>query len=595
MFTWWKRRPANRGAVPRGKSRLHVEVLETRACPALVTNVGPNIDINQAVGNQREQCIVINPLHPNQVAAFSNIEDIDGDGTGDVGIAESWSTDGGITWNTQYLFTDPNSTDASFGDPQAVWDNFGHIYLTYLNQDTDVVIATSIDGGATFTTRIVTTDGAAGTGGHDQPSIAVGPGPQPGTEALWISVNTSMAAPGQAHIDVLSAVIIKPGILGYFTQPVQAPGSNTVDGNFGDIAVGPNGQVVVTYQNGSGNLDGPSIIWVNIDPDGMGPLPFGTRIIASTTNVGPDRGPGPAGSIIFPAQSNNFGIDAEANLAWDRSNGPHRGRLYLVYVDAPTAVETDLNSNIFLRYSDDGGRTWSVRQQINDDTGSTSQFNPAIAVDQSTGNVGIAWYDARNDPTNNRRAEVFATVSDDGGTTFKPNFKVSAGVSESRLAEPPSSGVRPLGFGDFNKIDFVQGNLQIVWADNSTTLLGNPDPPHMDTATARVRVLPMLKVRVYFPTRWTVLNAAAGTYKGQLTIVNLSGVNLFGPLQVTIVLPDASLNFLSPTNTRVGNTVTFTINQNLPKNQSIRVNTILANPLHKKLPTFVIGYVRAVG
>ena len=28
------------------------------------------------------------------------------------------------------------------------------------------------------------------------------------------------------------------------------------------------------------------------------------------------------------------GVDAEANLAWDRSGGPHNGRAYLLYTDA---------------------------------------------------------------------------------------------------------------------------------------------------------------------------------------------------------------------------------------------------------------------
>jgi hypothetical protein len=163
------------------------------------------------------------------------------------------------------------------------------------------------------------------------------------------------------------------------------------------------------------------------------------------------------------------------------------------------------------------------------------------------------------------------------------------------LADPSCvSGVRPLGVGDFNKITFVNGNLQIVWADNSSGLVGNPDPNRMDVATSRVRVLAPTQVRVYFPVRWQSVNLATGIFKGQMTIANLTNNNLFGPFTVTITLPFPSLNFLVPANTRVGNTVTFTINGNLPAHSSLRFNVVLSNPLHKKLPTFLIGFASTV-
>ena len=57
---------------------------------------------------------------------------------------------------------------------------------------------------------------------------------------------------------------------GAFSTPQVAPGSNAC--NFGDIVVGPTGQVMVTYQNNI-PTQGPSTIFVNIsgqllsDPD----------------------------------------------------------------------------------------------------------------------------------------------------------------------------------------------------------------------------------------------------------------------------------------------------------------------------------------
>ncbi len=584
MFRWSKAKQGRATSLSQ-KYRPRVELLEERELPALVVNVGPNIDVTQAVGNQREQSVAINPRNSNQVAIFANIEDITGDGAADDGVIEAWSKDGGQTWNTQFLFTDATLPEASVGDPQAAWDAFGNLYLTYIadnNGNFDVAVAISIDGGQTFKSRILTTDG-----NHDQPSIAVGPGPQPGTGTVWVSYHSDVSTLSPApHIDVQCALVISPGVVGPFRAPVAVPGSDAVLGNFGDIAVGPNGQVIVTYEpTGTVPAAGPSAVYVSVDPDGLGPLPFNPRKFVTSSNVGPAR--------IIPGTTNNFGIDIEPSLAWDRSNGPHRGRVYLVYTDATGVTGND--TNIFLRFSDNLGLTWSSAIRVNDDTGTGSQFNPAVAVDQSTGNLGIAWFDTRNDPANNRLYEMWATVSATGGASFQKNFKVSAGQSNASLADPSGvSGVRPLGVGDFNKIDFVRGNLQIVWADNSPGLIGNPDPNRMDVVTSRVRVLTPTQVRVYFPIRWVPISVAAGTYKGQLTIVNLTNNTLFGPFTLTVILPFPSLNFLSPANTRVGNTVTFTITGNLPAHGTLRFNVVLSNPLHKKLPTFLIGYVTSL-
>jgi hypothetical protein len=265
--------------------------------------------------------------------------------------------------------------------------------------------------------------------------------------------------------------------VGAFISPEVVPGAN---GSFGGVAVGPNGQVLVTYQD-----FGTNNILVSLDPDGLGPQGFGQRVLASTTNV--------STTAFLPAQSNDEGIDAEANLAWDRSSGPHNGRVYLVYTDAPTPGSAD--TNIFVRFSDNNGATWSAPTRVNDDTGTNSQFLPAIAVDQTTGAVGVSWYDARNDVPggsgnsngiSNDEAQLYASISVNGGVSFLPNVRVSAGTSRSAASEPPAQGVRPLGFRDYESADFYGGAFYPVWADNSNSTGDNPDAPHLDIYTSRV-------------------------------------------------------------------------------------------------------------
>src|SRR5207248_3081226 len=117
-------------------------------------------------------------------------------------------------------------------------------------------------------------------------------------------------------------------------------------------------------------------------------------------------------------------VDAEVGLAYDNTGGPHNGRLYMVYTDAPTSASND--TNIVLRFSDNDGASWSSGLRLNDDAGSNSQFFCKLAIDPTTGIIGVVWYDARNSAGNNT-VQLWGTASADGGLMVAPNAKISAG------------------------------------------------------------------------------------------------------------------------------------------------------------------------
>ncbi len=160
-----------------------------------------------------------------------------------------------------------------------------------------------------------------------------------------------------------------------------------------------------------------------------------------------------------------------------RSGGPNNGRVYLVYTDE--LVDESNDTDIFLRFSDDAGVTWSAATKVNDDTTTNSQFLPKIDIDQSTGNIAIVWHDSRNDAgvqgsgsTNaiaNDDSEFFGAASDDGGQTFTPNFQISGGVSNAASA---NNGV---DYGDYIGVTFEDNILHPIWADNSNSTGDNPD------------------------------------------------------------------------------------------------------------------------
>jgi hypothetical protein len=410
--------------------------------------VGPNVNISKASGNHSESTISINPTNPLNLFASDTLGDP---------AARRYSTNGGVTW----INSNSAGLPGSDGDIQTAWDKFGNLFITYLSTSLGVVVARSSDGGATFKDpRTIISSGG------DQPSIAVGPSGVAGVAgSVWVSFTNS-----SGQLVAAGAPVNGFDSVGAFITPEVAPGPG---GDFGDIAIGPNGQVMVTYQNQAVS-PGPDTIKINLDPDGLGPQGFNPVIIATDTNVG--------GWSPIPAQPNRT-IDTEANLAWDHSGGTHNGRVYLVYVDRPSVSSND--TDIFVRYSDNNGTTWSNRVRVNDDPlgNGKSQLQPAIALDQTSGAVAVTWLDCRNSPANNT-VQTFGTVSFDGGVTFLSNIQISNGTSN---ASPAGSGI---DLGDYDKMDFTNGVFYRTWADNSNILSDNPNGTlhQLNTYTAKVTV-----------------------------------------------------------------------------------------------------------
>ncbi len=373
------------------------------------------------------------------------------------------SNDGGATWSRRSLATGSDGLPLSCCDPSLAWDSLGNLFLTYLDNDSNngVVVGVSTDGGASFLSL-----GTIATGGTDQPSITVGPGAGGVGNSVWVIYRTSTGLIGARGASVTGV-----GAVGAFGAAQTAPGSS--GGNFGDIVVGPNGQVLVTYQSPASG-QGPANIYVNLDSDGLGGSGFGQQILVSTTNVG--------GFDYIPAQAQRS-IDAEANLAWDRSGGAFNGRVYLAYTDEIGSESN--NTDIFVRRSTDNGATWSAPVRVNDDSGTTSQFFPEIALDQTTGNLALTWYDARNDSSGNNDAQFYGAVSTDGGATFSANVQIGTGFSNSAASSDPNN------FGDYTSLDFFNGVFYSAWADNSNSTGDNPPSGSvkpLDIYTARVVV-----------------------------------------------------------------------------------------------------------
>ena len=132
----------------------------------------------------------------------------------------------------------------------------------------------------------------------------------------------------------------------------------------------------------------------------------------------------------------------------DMSNGPHRGTLYVSWSDQRNG---ELNTDVFLKKSIDGGKSWSTALKVNDDATSTQQFLPWMTIDQVTGYVYILFYDRRN--YTDSQTDVFLAVSKDGGISFE-NHKIS---------ESPFSPNSRVFFGDYINISAHNGVVRPIW------------------------------------------------------------------------------------------------------------------------------------
>ncbi|TLY68771.1 MAG: hypothetical protein E6K45_02910 [Gammaproteobacteria bacterium] len=263
----------------------------------------------------------------------------------------------------------------------------------------------------------------------DQPTIAAGKG------EVWVVFN------GGGPIVAAGAPVTGLGEVGSFIAPDVVAGTNNC--TYGDLAIGPHGQVMqVCTLTESGQ--GGGRIYVNVDPDGLGPAGFNDHsIFVVDTHVG--------GFDFIPAQPDRS-VDAEPGLAWDRTGGPHNGRVYLVY---------------------------TLEQKNESDNTKNSQFLPKISLDPTTGNLAVIWYDARNDLGTggaadtdgipNTDAQLWGAFSTDGGQTFTKNIQISAGTSNSHDAQ------NGIDYGDYSGLSFYGGIAHPAWSDNSNSTGNNPD------------------------------------------------------------------------------------------------------------------------
>jgi hypothetical protein len=451
-----------RRSLPSFPTLVQPELLESRRVLA-VTGVAPSppVDLSPMPGTQIEPAVAIDRTNPLRLFVTAN--------SGGSGILASLSEDGGVTWTPRVTADGTDGLPAACCDPAASFDAFGNLFVSYLstvhsgtvkNAPQAVVLAVSTDGGQTFR----------------KAGALAAPADRPTSDAFGGTV--AVAFQQEDHIVLATAAVKAAGRVGRF-RTRHIPAADSV--NVADVAVGPDAQVALAYQTKSAAGGTSSIVVVRMAPAGRRQrLGEGSTVVTSTAVDGFDA---------IPAQPQRT-IDASATLAFDRSAGPFQGRLYLAYGDEVPNESND--TDVLVRFSDDGGSTWSGSQRVNDDATAASQFFPRVAVDDASGTLAVGFYDCRDDDGSGTGGQRDAVANDEahyyaavgtprgGGVSFAPNVRLSAAPSRAADADDPNE------FGDYVGVDAFAGVMRAAWADNSGTPGGNPAGAHgeFDVAAA---------------------------------------------------------------------------------------------------------------
>jgi len=373
------------------------------------------------------------------------------------------STNDGATW------TDLGGLNER-GDPVLAYHEATDTYFYASLGNTQIRVNRSTDGCQTFGAAVNASTAIAGTTLADKPWIAID--------------NTGGANDGNVYVcftrfsNVASELRFLRSTDGGATYVNEQIIDNT-SAPFGcNVQVGSDGGVNLTWAR----RDTDDIVFRRSTDAGV---TFGAQV---TVNSGATREPGTDTIVLCGAGNNrptltgNIRMLHQAWMATDTSGGPNDGNLYVVWGSDPAG--TPDNSDVFFSRSTDDGANWSPMMQMGAGGGATDQFEPNVAVND-VGDVGVVWYDRRNDVTNNTNIDVYTAFSSDGGATFLPIVRVtdvSFGVPQLNPNFNP--GAATCYMGEYIAIDGSGVNFYYLWGDNRDIITnanwpaptGRPDP-----------------------------------------------------------------------------------------------------------------------
>jgi len=423
------------------------------------------------------------------------------------------STNGGLNWQ----LVQPSYQGGTCCDPWSAYLSNG--WLIYGSGVSGQYVYRSTNNGNTWTTAVLS---VSGFDRNTLGSELTGTGPY--ANYVYASITGSGGAPFARSTDNGASWTTT-----FTGSPHNLPGAM--------IAVGPNGStnggcvILVTSAQPTNN---PTYYFHRSTNGGLSFTFMSSQTVAGTVG-------------IFNAVSrhtiNNARTRPYPFIAMDNSNGPYRGRLYLVYAsnDPPGSGN---KPDIKLQWSSDQGATWSTWVRVNDNANPTlsDQWSPSIWCEPTTGKLYISWYDDRANGST-FQTDRYATYTTNGGASFVANQRLT---NATWLFPCPACGANQNCYrGDYEGISANPKVSFSVWSDHRNCTAASIGAYFPDFA---MRVLPASV-------------GALGTNDSAFVRVSVPAVKLYSDTAVF------SATILNPPGT---GTITLTfLNKTTPATQNI--------------------------
>ncbi|HEX6901034.1 MAG TPA: hypothetical protein VF789_15025 [Thermoanaerobaculia bacterium] len=393
-----------------------------------------------------ESDIRVNYWDPMKIIAGSN--NISGSGA----QAQFYSLDGGATWGQTTL---PLITgDAFHSDPTVDWTSDGTAWATTIGIDASISTLRmraykSTDNGVTWTFD------ATFSGSQ---TIA-------DKQIMW--VDHSATSPYKDNIYVIwhngtpAYMNRRTGPAGSWQTPIRVSGaesSGTAIGGdvktnaYGDVfgfwpATGSQGIFVVKSTNGGVSYGAPLRIATTFGSFDIGVPSFNVRRPLIYVSGGAYRTV--SKDLVYATWTDLTGASGCASA----------------FTEPGSNVASTCKTRIWFARSTDGGATWSAPTMINNQDSLNDQFNQWMVVDETTGALGIIYYDTVGDP-GRKKADVWYQSSYNDGVTWLAAVKLTSLPTDETAAEANANNQ----YGDYNGLSGIAGQFFPSWTDRRSNL-----------------------------------------------------------------------------------------------------------------------------